>query len=385
MNIPSSLISPADYDRAEVLGARDIGDYMYSKIVPRVFVEAGYPYHVKGYEELARIADSVNFLPADKMLAANLGLTPEEFEWFKTVNRCVCELGEKYYGGRVYTKRGFIAAIRMFRIIRALCPDPGARILEVGCGNGYLGALLGLAGYKYVATDVTQALYIYQNHLWKSLFGDDFVDLCETPESAVNVWDSKRCVHLPWWTYYQMHEAVPSGGVDLVVSNRALLEMSDLARFYTMKLSKELLLNSPAGRHVAFEDWGGSRMTPKPYGAYQFEEAGFKLQHSEHNAFVFTVADRIPPGEVYAALPGRKPYHHYEYSKSASGDRFEGYETRQPVAEKRIAGQLLQSMSKTMSVATIGMDKIDGFLRDELGFDQLSWPEERFMDFIGRG
>ena len=44
----------------------------------------------------------------------------------------------------------------VLRLVRALCPEPSARILDLGCGNGYVASLLARLGYRVIGVDVSE-------------------------------------------------------------------------------------------------------------------------------------------------------------------------------------------------------------------------------------
>jgi 2-polyprenyl-6-hydroxyphenyl methylase/3-demethylubiquinone-9 3-methyltransferase len=49
----------------------------------------------------------------------------------------------------------YIAPV-VLRVVRELCPDPSARILDLGCGNGYIASLHARLGYRVIGVDVSE-------------------------------------------------------------------------------------------------------------------------------------------------------------------------------------------------------------------------------------
>jgi SAM-dependent methyltransferase len=229
------------------------------------------------------------------------------------LNRAIAKLSGETYGRRRISRGGILSTMNMFRTIRSLCPNKDTVIFEIGPGTGYLGALLGLAGYRYVATDVTQALYLYQSHLFETLFGSDFLEGAHIPRDELDLdraLSDRRIVHMPWWSDYTQFERLPRAGVDLVVSNRALLEMNDLAWRYSMMMMRRLLSRSESGRHFIFEDWGSKEFTPASYGCHQFYENGFCIKHHDSATVVFSLQDRLGD-KPFLKLPRPNEFHVY--------------------------------------------------------------------------
>jgi len=44
----------------------------------------------------------------------------------------------------------------VLRLVRPLCPEPSARILDLGCGNGYVASLLARLGCRVIDADVSE-------------------------------------------------------------------------------------------------------------------------------------------------------------------------------------------------------------------------------------
>lgn len=151
--------------------------------------------------ELVRVVNSTISTVPEVFLGKLQGLTDEEFELFKTLNRAIAELSGETCGWRRVSRGGILSTMNIFRTIRSLCPNKDTVIFEIGPGIGYLGALLGLAGYRYVATDVTQALYLYQSHLFETLFGSDFLEGAHIPRDEFDLDRAlldRRIVHMRW-------------------------------------------------------------------------------------------------------------------------------------------------------------------------------------------
>jgi hypothetical protein len=380
----SDYLSPGDYNKQEMSNINECGDYLFSIASPRVFTKSGYPYRAENFSELFRMVDSVNFSRAEAYLATLGSLSASEFALFKRIATAAAEVSADLYGKRVIARRGILAAMNMFRQIRAIGPDLSGTVLEVGGGNGYLGALLALHGYRYMLTDVTQSLYLYQSHLLQKLCGDDFFEAALVDPKSVSIDDmlrDHRVVHVPWWQYYTWFEAPPASGIDLVVSNRALLEMHDAARFYTIKLCRQLLNQSSNGRFFIFDDWGGSEMSAPAYGTWQFIDAGYKLCHVTGALKAFAIDARIS-GLQYVDLPRQLNYRTYypQRGRFDAPDVFSSYEPR-TINNPRIARAISRFEATRQKEPQVDLGGIDDFLRGELGFEQMTNVDERFSNY----
>jgi hypothetical protein len=111
-------------------------------------------------------------------------------------------------------------------------------VMEFGPGTGYLGLLLAEEGYSYYSTDISQAFYIYQNHLYSEVLGDKFIEgvltsnLDPIPGSIV---------HVPWWKWVDNNVDLPP--IDIAVFNHCLVEMHPNALKYALTKLKNLRKN----------------------------------------------------------------------------------------------------------------------------------------------
>ena len=93
------------------------------------------------------------------------------------------------------------------------------KIFEIGAGHGYLGALLSLVGYKYYSYDVTQSLYIWQNHLMNCVNDGKFTEYIL---SSSKKFGTPKVAHLPWWQFYNFFNSNELDDFDIVYSNSNL-------------------------------------------------------------------------------------------------------------------------------------------------------------------
>jgi hypothetical protein len=106
------------------------------------------------------------------------GLSADEMELAETVCRHACELSLEISGERQVPAGSILGALLALRHVRLMFPDPGSTtILEVGPGDGSLGAMLIQAGYSYISTDVSQAFYLVQSNLFSRVGGERFTEM----------------------------------------------------------------------------------------------------------------------------------------------------------------------------------------------------------------
>jgi hypothetical protein len=123
------------------------------------------------------------------------------------------------------------------------------------------------SGHSYIATDNTQSLYLWQNRLFNTLAGDDFVDLAAAPEAQM-----RRATMMPWWRFVELFRAPPD--VDVMVCDAAMGEMDPFAVNYISRLAAQMLAKS---RVVAFLfcNIGEQRLNSMDYVRGRFAKAGF--------------------------------------------------------------------------------------------------------------
>ncbi len=184
-----------------------------------------------------------------------------------------------------------LRAINTLRHLRYIFGDRRPAVLEVGPGSGYLGALLILEGYPYIATDVAEGFYLYQSQLWSSLANGGFVELaCEDIKlSQINDLDPGTAAHVPWWRFFDLDYDKIAFGVEVVTCNHVLCEMHPRALLYLLKLAKHLIREGGSFRFL-FEGWGYDVNMPAWWVNSRFYEHGFHICHNDEAITVFAPA-----------------------------------------------------------------------------------------------
>ncbi len=378
--LPPGYLSVADYDAAEEIACCDLPNRIIEEGQPFLFDRLNYPTRVRRDAAVWRFADTMHETRFANDVANRLGgLTDEELDLCVTVNRQVRKLSTELYGRPAFTTGSLIRALNVFRHIRWLYPERGTVVLEIGPGCGYLGALLMLSGYRYIATDVTQGFYLYQNHLWRWLIGDGFRELAGNDTSVHDCLQDERVtgIHLPWWAYMTWFRDKTPVSVDVVTANHMLCEMSKLSRRYTMKLTRRLLDGGTKAPSFVFEGWGYDLITSE-YEAYRgFRWNGFAMRHHDPDITVFeptTEPFRDDPAVrdmVWAYVRSRSLSEPSKPFPSVLTDKAGNWTERIEAGRASIADRRIHTL-----------DAVVASFKEALGVDSLQTPNEEFFAFL---
>jgi hypothetical protein len=226
--------------------------------------KTGYPHRITSQNELHRYHDFQKFFQFEEFLDAATPMTETEFKQFQNasnlIHRFVKTLKSPYALGS--GKKSLLASMLYSRILneRMAFADPHGRngILEIGPGCGYLGVLMAIKGVPYTSIEVTQALYLYQECLWRSA---GLKDTCAR--------------HMAWWRVLDRDTPLPS--FNTVMANRVLAEMSiECLIFYLRRIHQHWTSNETEGGLVIAQGIGFQNITyAKVFDA--FDRTGFEL------------------------------------------------------------------------------------------------------------
>ncbi|MGE3782724.1 MAG: hypothetical protein AB7H71_08285 [Alphaproteobacteria bacterium] len=213
------------------------------------FNHVGYPTHINAVEELWRYADVMQENRLRGTFDAIGGLTDREFELVERVTKTVAELTQELCGHRVIPGASLIRAIPVYRAIKQVIPNGGS-VFELGPGSGYVGALAIADGYRYGATDISQAFVLWQQHLFKAL----------KPAQPVE--------QIMWWDWMLL---MSPPVYDVFTANHALNEMHAHALIHAVRVAKEML----AGKGVFLvENFGSTALRPTELTRSVFQAIG---------------------------------------------------------------------------------------------------------------
>lgn len=289
------------YNEAELNGMCDIPISVLMAFRPATFDFVGYPSRIHLRNELLRYVDhnaepevpglfqpnAVN--PAigyvNEFTSAEKALTDE-------IRDDVVALTGNRYGRSVRPVSNLLVQFAPFRVFQRIAVASGKaklNIFEAGPGAGYLGGLLAKSGHRYMSYDVTQALYLWQNHVLALTGGGEFRELA-VEENWREQLEQSRVVHIPWWQYVRMNEfEVPA--FDVVYSNSNLNEMTYTAMRFVIHTAKRMLEKSDIGMFAYFNPGHPGQSNPQQL-ANEFAAAGFRaVPGLPFNAYALEKAD----------------------------------------------------------------------------------------------
>lgn len=265
------------YDGAEATAEGQLGNLAQAAFKPVTFSSANYPIRVRMEAELQRFVDTMHENAAGSLFSPTAALSPDEADLIRTINDKVVDLTRTSFGRPIRPWLAHLDAVGMFRVVAAWagCLNrPNASILEIGPGSGYLGALLSLAGYRYMAMDNTQAFYLWQNRLFAHLAGSGLLELAD---QAIPREDdpSKTVVHIPWWHFAELHRHNPFSA-DFVVCDHALGEISLNALRYILRTAHAMLTRNATPGLFLFRFTGARHISNDRQLFKEFERAGMR-------------------------------------------------------------------------------------------------------------
>jgi len=267
-----------DYDKIEAHFSANKPNRILEAFRPEHFGLTGYPLRIHSDAELFRYVDVMHELRhIDDYNNILGGFTSDEFSLFKEVSIAVADFTEQEFGKRMVPKGALVRAMISYRHIRFLTSPEDTTILELGPGSGYLGALLAKSGYRYAAMDITQPFYLYQNKLWKHLFGDRLIELASDEKELSDFSNIPEggILHIPWWKYSYADPTNINLDIDVVTSNHALCEMHRNALHYSANLCGNWLSKQGRVRFFFAEGMGSEVNHSRMQGYKAFTDSGY--------------------------------------------------------------------------------------------------------------
>lgn len=299
------------YDTAEAAAVDRLCNRITQAFYPEMFATLGYPTRVKNAGQLWRFIDVMHETRTRFNVEHLLyGLTAEEFDLFKRVTRIVDEHAQRQFNRRAHASAALLRALHVLRLIKIVTGDERPTVLEVGPGCGYLGMLLLMEGYPYVATDVVQALYLYQSHML-SYVATKLHELAEEDGDILTIEQPSpgTAIHVPWWKWATLTPEKVKLSAGVMTSNHVLCEMHPNSMAYLAVVARRILSNDPKGGTFVFENWGYNLLHSEFSVLDKFMINGFRLCHNERLMSAMALADRIGGWETYDphAAPAKEP------------------------------------------------------------------------------
>jgi hypothetical protein len=315
--------SVTEYFERERQGMRYLSPRVIECFRPYHFSDVGYPFSINYIEEIWKYTECMHDGfgvqgPLDNFLSDNYlkgGFTEEEFSSLKTIISAVDKISKLIGRQCQYPANTLYYAINQARHIVKIAPQ-GSLIVELGGGSGYLGALLVQMGYRYVASDISQAFYLLQTKILEQTAPAGVIDYVydDNFESLSSLKPGQAAL-IPWWKW--ANPEVPRClSIDLVTSNHNLLEMHPFCLLYHLTVTSENLSDNALG--FLFEGWGDPNRNPQWTAVKALSDKGFALAYHDKRITSFVAKDKIarpfealefPLKTVAATAPSQNPPH----------------------------------------------------------------------------
>jgi putative glycosyltransferase (TIGR04372 family) len=371
------LLSPAEYDRAEADASENLPNRVIECAQTEVFTLLGYPTRVHSIRALWRYVDVMQEGRLKETFDNLLGgkITDEEMHICREITKNIWTLSSREYARPMISRDCLARALVVFRHIRFLFP-PGAIILEIGGGSGYLGALLALAGYRHISTDICQGFYVFQSHLMQVCTSGRLIELASDPRTLDDLKEIPAgwAVHVPWWKWIKTEPKFPIAA-DVVSANHCLCEMHPRALAYNLKVSAALMRAAGQQSAFIFESWGWD-YHPIWTAAKAFADNGLGIGHIDPSIAVFVDADAPMVG---LRLPTETPADGSPASLEAVYKPPERLPDNNPLSAK-----ILHARAALASQARFDVDDFESMLREVSGQENSRSEDERFFAYINQ-
>ncbi|EME70541.1 hypothetical protein H261_07923 [Paramagnetospirillum caucaseum] len=271
------FLSIEDYDSQERTARSRLSAREISAFGPVTFQDYGYPVVVREEIELLRYVDAMHEYSAPNLLADGVVLSIDEAELIRDVSEVVLTLTATHFQRPIRPWLATLSAIETLRLVNGWAGKVGKKsltVFEFGPGSAYLGAFLCRAGHRLIAMDNSQGFYLWQNRLYGALAGDSVLDFAVPDAGPLRDDPTKVITHVPWWQFLTLTGTMPFA-VDVVLSEHCLVEMSQDARRFALRISNQMLKRDGASAHL-FEHLGGtSRHGSRAALFHEFDAAGF--------------------------------------------------------------------------------------------------------------
>jgi hypothetical protein len=371
------FLNPAEYDRAELEGAENLPNRIIECSQTEAFTLLGYPTRVHSVQAVWRFADVMQEGRLRQTFLDYLGdrITMDEFEICREIVKIVWKLSSENYTRPVLARDCLARALVVFRHIQYLFPK-GTTILEIGGGSGYLGALLVLAGYRYISTDICQGFYLFQNHLLQACTSGRLIELVteERDVSDIGEIPAGSALHIPWWKWTRNYPKF-SLAADVVSANHCLCEMHPRSMAYNVKVAAAMMRAAGENSVFIFESWGWE-YHPTWTVAKAFAENGLGVGYIDPTIAAFVAAD----GPMIALqLPSVPPENSSPEAMEAAFRLPERLPNTCPLSLKITKGR-----AESASRAHFSADDFDNMLKEISGRENTQSEDERFFEYINQ-
>jgi len=227
------------YDDAEQDGKSRVPNVAIQAFNLDTFAFFGYPTKVSRRDELWRYHDVMQDGRFEMYLGKLGNSLDHDAELVRTAGSAIATFSEDHFGFSSVGKDMLSASLFQFAALKETCADLPRpwTILEIGPGCGFLGLLVGLAGHRYLAIEASQAFFVYQSCLFKSVFGSEYVNGLSGPSTS-------RISHIPWWNVCSKGYTLPR--LTCATANHMLAEMNpDGLRYLFSKIFDSQIVGFP--------------------------------------------------------------------------------------------------------------------------------------------
>lgn len=383
-------LTVAEYDLAEQNAILEAPLEVFGAFQPEFFRQFGYTTRVQQESELHKFVDANHDNQYGKNIAGILdGLTKEEFELVKLLTEKVLNFTESSFGIKSLARGNISRSLVPLRHIKYLVGESRPAIFEIGPGAGYLGAMLMLEGFPYAATDITQSLYLYQNHLWNAVSDGNVIELANdnSPVEGFPTPAPGQAIHVPWWKFSRLKPGL-TPNFEVVTSNDCLNEMGGHALQFTLNITRGFGSESNSPIFV-IHGWGSTRMTGTGASSLRFHRSGFVPVH--HDSMITIMAPR--GSFAYLRLPSKVSRLRRRILRvlrnvtatpppPPSLHLYENFNVRDYSSRSNPWSKAILEARK-LEIRQVSLEDVDQFHRDLFGGEVPVTPNEEFMNLAG--
>ena len=383
-------LSVAEYDEAEQSAISVTPNRVVAAFQPVTYARIGYPDRVRQESELFKYIDVMHEGEFEQHVTRDLaGLSEDEFDLVRKITSLICGFSESRFGIKSTGRASVLGALNVFRHIRYQFGDARPCVLEIGPGNGYLGAMLMLEGYPYLATEVSQAFYLYQNHLWNFISGGNVIELAHPDNSVDNIGvpPPGGAIHIPWWELVRLKpELIPP--IDVATGNRVLCEMHPQSLDFILKIASGSMRSRGDRKAFVFEDWGLPGANSADAVTENFYKTGFGLVYYDPLITVMAPRD-MECGMDFLSLPNKRKkklllIHIRNLVRRLTGlpplpENTVYGPYHYTSADNPLAKSIVSGRQTGQDTRTVGIDQLNEFYTEVLGTADHLTPDERFQ------
>jgi hypothetical protein len=297
-------LSIEEYDSLEAVARIKASYPAIRSFAPVSFGQVNFPTRVTEESELRRYVD-IMYETADQ----TLWLVEEK--WSEQERALILKLREhiknltaSIFENAVDPFMNLFLPIPIMRMVEFISQEAGGKklkVLEIGPGSGCLSAYLLLQGHNCIVVDNTQALYLWQNRLLRSLAAGDLRDFALEDAAPVEN-PTARVAMIPWWHFADMFRN-PSLEVDVVICDAAIGEMDPFAARYIIRLAKSFLEKSEIGVFL-YQNLGEQRHNKAATVNHLFCDVNGYRQFSCGSVTINCANDAIPDAVFMGLVDG---------------------------------------------------------------------------------